>query len=348
MSHVADLTVYEMQRVRAIARWKGEVPGRVSRALHNIRRPLGRLGATLIPENITRKALDSLEAKLDTDRQVQEVLREAQVGSVREMSRQPLDECARLAKHFAVRDERRAMLMGAAAGAGGVVTEVAGIPLLLAAALRSIHRTGLCYGYRLEAESDRRYLLGVLELSTVDDPVRRLQVRRQLTRMEQGAEDEGEPPIALAGIERGLTADLALEVVPIVGDAVTILLDFSMMKRVNRTARRVFEERWLRDAAKIDGEIAPAPQHPRDDALRTLGDLAGHAVYLTSFGVSFGVTVPFALAGQAARWLPGPVGRGARDGARDAVRSVNQIRAGRRRHDDQVPALVSVQAASTW
>ena len=56
--------------------------------------------------------------------------------------------------------------------------------------------------------------------------------------MEQGAEDEGEPPIALAGIERGLTADLALEVVPIVGDAVTILLDFSMMKRVNRTARR--------------------------------------------------------------------------------------------------------------
>ncbi len=343
---MADLTDYELQRVRAIARWKGEVPGRVSRALQNIRRPLGRLGARLIPDNITRKALDSLEAKLDTDRQVQEVLREALVGSVRELSRRPLEDCARLAKHFAVRAERRAMLMGAVAGAGGVVTEVAGIPLLLAAALRSIHRTGLCYGYRLEAESDRRI------------PAWRSRAVQPSTTRRTGCRSAGSSP----GWSRarkttvsqspwrassGLTGDLALEVVPVLGDAVTILLDYSMMKRVNRTARRVFEERWLRDAAKIDGEIAPAPPHPRDDALRTLGDLAGHAVYLTSYGVSFGVTVPFALAGQAARWLPGPVVRGARDGARDAVRSVNQLQAGRRRHDNQVPALVPVQAAST-
>jgi hypothetical protein len=165
---VADLTVYETQRMRAIARWKGEVPGRVSRALNHIRRPLGRFGARLIPDNVTRKALDSLVAKLDADRQVQ-----------------------------------------------------------------------------------------------------------------------------------------------------------------------------------IDGEIAPAPPHPRDDALRTLGDLAGHAVYLTSFGVSFGATVPFALAGQAARWLPGPVVRGAHDGARDAVRSVNQLQAGWRNRDDQVTALVPARAVST-
>ncbi len=162
--------------------------------------------------------------------------------------------------------------------------------------------------------------------------------------MEQSGEDNVKPPITLEGVERGLTADLALEVVPIVGDAVTILLDYSMIKRVNRTARRVFEERWLRDAGKIDGEIAPAPPHPRDDALQTLGDLAGHAVYLTSFGVSFGVTVPFALAGRAARWLPGPVNRGASDGARDAVRSVNQLQAGWRRHDDQVATLKQLES----
>lgn len=347
MSHVADLTDYERQRVRAIARWKGEVPGRVSRALSKIRGPIGRLGARLITDNIARKALDSLEAKLDTERQVQEVSREARVGSIQELRRWPLEERARLAKRFAVRAERRAMLMGAATGAGGVVTEVAGIPVLLATALRSIHRTGLCYGYRLGAESDRPYLLGVLELSTVNDPVRRLQIRRQLARMEQGGEDPVEPPITLEGVERGLTADLALEVVPIVGDAMTILLDYSMIKRVNQAARCVFEERWLRDAGKIDGEIAPDPPHPRDDALRTLADLAGNAVYLTSFGVSFGVTVPVALAGQAARWLPGPVARGASDGARDAVRSVSQLQAGWHRHDEQVRAVVPARAAST-
>lgn len=182
--------------------------------------------------------------------------------------------------------------------------------------------------------------LGVLELSTVDDPARRLEVRRQLTRLEQSGEDRAEPPITLEGIEHGLTANLALEVVPLVGDAVTIVLDYSMMKRVDRTARRVFEERWLRDSGKIDQEIEPAPPHPRDDALQTLGELAGNAVYLTSFGVSFGVTMPFALASQAARWLPGPVARGARDGARSA----SQFQAGWRRHGEQMPAAGAARA----
>ena len=92
MSHVADLTAYEMQRVRAIVRWKGEIPGGCRGRCTSFGGPLGRLGATLIPENIMRKALDSLEAKLDADRQVQEVLREAQAGSVQEMSRRSLEE----------------------------------------------------------------------------------------------------------------------------------------------------------------------------------------------------------------------------------------------------------------
>ena len=60
-----------------------------------------------------------------------------------------------------------------------------------------------------------------------------------------------------------MAGDLALEVVPLIGDPVTILLDYTMMKRVDRTARMVFRERWLRDAGRIEGEIAAAPSTPR-------------------------------------------------------------------------------------
>ena len=161
-----------------------------------------------------------------------------------------------------------------------MATGLAGIPLLLRAALRSIHRTGLCYGYRVDAPADRPYLLGVLELSTVDDPGRRLIIHERLSQMAGGRERPEEPPIGLGGVERGVAGDLALEVVPLIGDPVTIVLDYTMMKRVDRTARMVFQERWLRDAGRIEGEIVPAPSHPRDDALRNLHDLAGQAAYL--------------------------------------------------------------------
>ena len=322
------LSDYERQQIEKISAWKGEAPGRVSRALARVRRPLGRIGASLVPDAALRKALDSLDAALDADGQVAKFLVESGVATVDDLKRGPLEECDRLAEHCGVRAERLALGMGAVAGAGGVVTELAGIPLLLTAALRAIHRTGLCYGYRVAASADRPYLFGVLELSTVGDPGRRRQIREHLARMAGNREVAGEPPIGLEGIERGVAGDLALEVVPLVGDPVAIVLDYTMMKRVDRTARMVFQERWLRDAGRIEGEIVPAPPHPRDDALRNLHDLAGQAVYLAGYGVGFGVTLPAAAVGRASRWLPGTMTRGVRDGARDAAHSADELRAG--------------------
>lgn len=320
-------TDYERRQVKAIAEWKGEVPGWASRCLARVRQPLGRIGMRLVPESTLRKTLSALDTAIDADRQVQKFKNEAGVKSVEDLKHGPLERCDSLAERSGVRAERLALGMGAVAGVGGLPTELAGIPILLTAALRSIHRTGLCYGYRLDAKFDRSYLLAVLDLSAADDPERRQIIRDHLARLAHGEQEADGQAVGLNDIETSVAGDLALEVVPAIGDLAAIVLDYTMMKQVDRTARMVFLERWLRDTGRIDAEIAPAPAHPRDEALRNLRDLAGQAAYLTGFGVGFGVVLPVAALGRAARLLPAPAVRGARDGARDAVRSADEFQA---------------------
>jgi hypothetical protein len=341
----AGLTDYEQQRIDEIAAWKAESPTWAARALRTLRGPLGRLGSAVIPDVALKGALARLDATLDTDRQVREFLESSGAAAVERLRDGPLETCDRLAERYGVRAERQALGLGAVAGAGGLVTELVGIPVLLAAALRSIHRTGLSYGYRLDAPADRSYLKGVLELSTVDDPARRQAVRGHLARIASGQERPLEPPIGLGGVERGVAADLALEAVPLVGDPVTLVLDYTMMKRVDRTARMVFRERWLRDSGRVTGEIPPAAAHRRADALRDVRDLAAQTAYLAGYGVGFAVTLPAAALGRVAGRLPGPVTRGVRDGARDASRSVDEFCAGW--HVTSSPAAVRAAAGGT-
>ena len=97
------LSDYERQQIEEIAAWKGEAPGRVSRALARVRRPLGRIGASLVPDAALRKALDSLDAALDADGQVAKFLGESGVATVDDLKRGPLEECDRLAEHCGVR-----------------------------------------------------------------------------------------------------------------------------------------------------------------------------------------------------------------------------------------------------
>ncbi len=137
------------------------------------------------------------------------------------------------------------MIQGAIAGLGGVVTETLNIPVLLAAALRSIYRIGYCYGYRLDTENNRLFVLTILELSTADEPDRRRFLFQHLKSLTQ-AKTGGEPAaksVTLDGVEEDLIEDLAFGAVPIVGDVTSILMDYDFIRRVDITASRVFQER---------------------------------------------------------------------------------------------------------
>jgi len=325
---VDELTAYESGQVGEIAAWKAGEPGRVSRALKRVRGPLGRLVGDAVPGAMVRKMAETAGALVDTHDGLQEIAREAGVGDVGELRYRPLEECDRLARAVSTQGQKLALRGGAAAGPGGFVTEPGSIALLLAAAERAIRRIGHCYGYRLDTEAERRFVLGVLELSAVDDPAERCRLGARLTAPAALGPKPGAP--GLNGVKKGLLDDLVQGAVPLLpGDATSVALDYAFVRRVDVTARRVFQERWLRDRGKV-AEVPAAPSPGRRAFRRhAAGDLVCEAVHLGGFGVGFAVGVPVAVAGAlASRRLPAPVVRGAAEGARDAAASAAQFAAG--------------------
>jgi hypothetical protein len=130
--------------------------------------------------------------------------------------------------------------------------------------------------------------------------------------------------VSLDGVEEDLFEDLAFGAVPILGDLTSILMDYDFIRRVDITARRVFQERWLKEHGKLD-EIHPAPMSQRRSSLEGGIDLAAQLVYLGCFGVGFGVTFPLILVARGAGGLDNSLARGVKQGAGDAARDADRF-----------------------
>ena len=260
---MGTLTDYEAGQVGEIAAWKAEEPGRVARALRRAREPLGRLVGKALPGSMVRTIAEKAEAAGRGPRRPpgdrprgrrRRRRRAAAPGLWRSATGQALAvEAAGRRSHGPAK--------GAAAGLGGFVTEVGNLPILLAAVERAIRRIGHCYGYRLDTEPERRFVLCVLELSTLDDPAERR--ARLLSRASRpgSAADEAPPRPSLNGVKNEVVHEPDAGGNPAPGRRGVGGPRLRLHPRVSgsdSTARRVFQERWLRDQRKVT-EIAPAP-----------------------------------------------------------------------------------------
>jgi len=316
-------------------------------------RPLSRLAARVVPQGAIRALVAKAEAMSEKLGGPAEIAHMAGVPDIRELRDRAFEECDSLAVTISTPAQRQAMIEGAIAGLGGLVTETLNIPVLLTAALRAIYRIGYCYGYPLDTEIDRIVVLAILELSTADEPARRQALFQQLKNLGTPAANGQTPakPVSLDGVEEDLLQDLAFGAVPILGDLTWIVLDHDFIRRVDITARRIFQERWLKDHGKLD-EIHPAPVSQRRSSLAGGLDLAAQLVYLGSFGIAYGVAFPLTLAVRGAlnfdNSLARGVKRGAGDAARDADRFLVRIRSAMSSSEpatEQSPPELSVSAA---
>jgi EcsC protein family len=317
---MVPLNEYEARQADEIAVWKSERPSLVMAAFRGLSRPLSRLAARVVPDGTIRALVSKAETMSAKFGGWDEIARLAGVHDIRELRKWTLEECDRLAVTIDTPAQRQAMIEGAIAGLGGVVTEILNIPILLSAALRSVYRIGYCYAYRLDSEIDRLFVLAILELSTADEPARREALFQQLKNLSRPAANGLAPakPVSLDGVEGDLLQDLTFGAVPILGDLTSILMDYDFIRRVDITARRVFQERWLKDHGKLD-EIHAAPVSQRRSSLEGGIDLVAQLVYLGSFSVAFGVVFPLTLAARGAAGFDNSLIRGAKQGAGDAA-----------------------------
>src|SRR5208337_4886413 len=126
------------------------------------------------------------------------------------------------------------------------------------------------------------------------------------------------------------------EGIPFLGAALGVVLDNAFIQGVEKAARFTFQERWLREHAKVD-EIAPAVASQGDSAPIVAG--LSQAVYSTSYAISFGVVFPAALIGSALTTvLPAAATDGLIEGASSATHDVDRLIAGVHGQPDPAPA----------
>jgi hypothetical protein len=287
------LTAYEARQADEIAAWKSERPSRLMAAFRGIGRPLSRLLARAVPATTVRSLAVKAEAMSKSVIGPPAIARYARPNDLGEPRSWTLAQCDALAATISGSAERRAILEGALAGLGGIVTATLNVPILLAATQRSIFRIGHCYGFPLDSESDRLFVLGILELSTADDPARRQAIHEEIRELVTSSPNG--KTINLDGLEQILLQDLAIGAVPLLGDITWIPMNYDIVRRVDITARRVFQERWLRDRGKVT-EIFPAPESGRRSSLQGGIGLVAQLCYAGSYGIAFGVAIPLAVA----------------------------------------------------
>lgn len=257
------LSAYERRQVQAIAAWKGEQPGAAKRLVHAVTGPLGKLANGLIPDKPVQAAMEAVNkaaGQLAKDDSIlkDDILKAAGVATLEDLAEKPLDFADSLADRIIADAANIALGMGAATGAGGPVSTAVGIPALLFNALRVIHRIAHCYGCVLKSEADQEFMIGVLSLSTATTPERRAEAmdhyRRQIETafLNQAVEES-----ANKALQRALLGAELATLIPGFGIAFNAYLSREFVHRAGVTAKRVFQERWLRERGKV-GWITPA------------------------------------------------------------------------------------------
>ncbi len=135
---MVPLNEYEARQADEVAAWKSERPSLVMAAFRGLSRPLSRLAARVVPHGTVRALVAKAEAMSEKFGGPEEIARMAGVHDIRELRDRTLEECDRLAVTISTPAQRQAMMEGAIAGLGGVVTETLNVPVLLTAALRSL------------------------------------------------------------------------------------------------------------------------------------------------------------------------------------------------------------------
>lgn len=284
------LTSYESDQISQIAAWKSKAPGPIAEIARKITQPGGKLIQKVLPEVFVRVPIEQsyrLAVKLAGKNDVK---RRARVADLKDLRNKPLEDCDRLALETGLFSQVFATAQGAATGAGGVLTTVIDIPLLFILSVRTILKIGHCYGYALDRQRDQHFVLGVL-IAAVSGTL--ATKRRRLDRiheLEDWLIEEMHEEVLAEELLSVLFQLEVFEAIPGVGAISGAVLNLAFMRKVDETARRVFQECWLKDAGKVQS-ISPAPVHERNLAVGWAGALR-RVSYAGCYYAGFSVALP--------------------------------------------------------
>lgn len=265
------LTAYEQKTLTELRAWQAEAPGWGTRLMAKPGSTVAQVVQVLVPPAALRAALEGADALARRLSDQRSILKKSGLATLAELRAQPLELCDRLALSVS----RRASALGGATGAvfgiAGAAGLVADVPTLLTMAFRAIYRVGLCYGEELPDVGARRLGIAVFALVSANSVEEK---QAALAALQSTTENMGDAAWR-DGVERVTERELAKEAtiyslqnlarsiglnlgqrkaagsIPILGAAVGGAVNAWYLNDVARTARYVFQERWLRAGGKL-------------------------------------------------------------------------------------------------
>lgn len=263
---MSALTEYESRQLAQLREWQNETPGWGTRLLAKPGSKVAGAVQALVPEDALRAALDGVNRVAEKLSDERGVLKRAGVEAVEDLRRGELETCDTLMRT----EQRRAMALagvgGAAFGIAGAAGMVADVPSLIALALRTIHRVGLCYGEDLRQPQRRKLAIGVFALASANSLDEKKTAVAALRAFEFNALDHA---AWRDGVERAAEREFAKEaavfsmqnlasklginlgqrkaagVMPVLGALVGGSVNAWYLYDVAQVSRYVFQERWL-------------------------------------------------------------------------------------------------------
>jgi hypothetical protein len=333
------LSPYEADQVDQISSWLSERPSTLEAAIRTVTAPLSWLISHVMPNiggGLSVEHMERLAARRDGCAQI---ARAAGVADVSELRHHRLEECDALAQEVSYVAERESLIEGLAFTAVGMVGPItsfiadsANESVELLCALRAITRIGHCYGYPLNRPVDLKTVEAVLDIAMLSEPAQRVPRVKQLHDLL-----DGKVVVPKDAVDRTVEKDYrevegeisAAEYAPEIGEELTIWFDYHFAHQVDITARRIFQERWLRDNGKVTS-IPASPKAHRRTSFQEVYEMGGQMAFLGGGTLGFVVTLPVALVGRLFRGVDNAAVRGFRDGYTDANGTVRRLTGGPR------------------
>jgi hypothetical protein len=272
------LTDYEQKVLDDLMRWQQQGPSWGTRLLAKPSGAAVKAVQSMVPVEALRLGLtkaNQFARKLDDRR---DVLKRSGLPNELALGAQSLEAADRLA----IQISRRAMVLGGVGGGVLGVTGAAGmvvdVPLLLTLALRTIHRTGYCYGELLDEAERERVAIGIFALASANSLDEKTLALEALAEgrdvvddawrdgLERVAEREMAKDAAAYSVQTlasrvglHLGARKGAGVVPVLGALVGSSMNAWYLFDVSQTARRVFQWRRLTAGRPENAPEATAP-----------------------------------------------------------------------------------------
>ncbi|MEI7672651.1 MAG: EcsC family protein [Deltaproteobacteria bacterium] len=276
MTIARDHGEYEKEQIRAIDEWRREKTGAIGAALGFVIFPISVLIQTIIPKEAIQNVLSGASATAEMLTDEGDVIRKGDVAEIEVLRKKDLrlsDQLANEIHNWAI---GIASAEGVGSGMWGIYGLALDIPFIITFALRTIHKIGICYGYRNKDENGKRFVLALLSAASANtvsekaEAVKLLQAidlmiakQTMKTVLEKAVQQQFAKEAVLLSVKNlgrqlgiNITERKVLQVIPAIGAAVGGSVNAWFINDVAWAARRAFQERWLIENDKLEVEFS--------------------------------------------------------------------------------------------